>query len=71
MRMTVLKMRLTCKQKCDRDVSAANCGLWNMRCSIYKVEIISLACRWLIVRISAIKTRDQTHRGLKNVFAAS
>ena len=48
-----------------------NCGLWNVICSVSKVEIISLAFKWFIVLRSAIKTCDQTHRVLKNVFAAS
>ena len=48
-----------------------NCGLWNACCSIYKVEIISLASKWLILLISAIKTHDQTHQVLKNAFVAS
>ena len=65
--VTVLKMRITCKQKCDQNV----CESWNVRCAVYKVEIISLAFQWLIVLRSAIKTRDQTHRVLKNVFVAS
>ena len=43
----------------------ANCGSRNARCSVDKVEIISLAFKWLIVLRSAIKTRDQTHRVLK------
>ena len=43
-----------------------NCGSWNARCTVYKVEIISLAFKWLIVLRSAIKTRDQTH-----VYASS
>ena len=43
----------------------------NARCSVYKVEIISFAFKWLIVLRFAIKTRDQTHRVLKNAFAAS
>ena len=45
-----------------------NCGLWNACCSIYKVKIIRLAFKWLIVLRSAIKMRDQTHRILKTVF---
>ena len=49
----------------------ANCGSRNARCSVFKVEIISLAFKWLIVLRSAIKTHDQTHRVLKNVFASS
>ena len=47
----------------------ANCGLWNARCSFSKVEIISLAFKWLILLRSAIKMCNQTHRVLKNVFA--
>ena len=34
--------------------------------SVYKIEIISSAFKWLIVLRSAIKTRDQTHRVLTN-----
>ena len=48
-----------------------NCGSRNAGCSISKVEIISLAFKWLIVLRSAIKTRDQTHGVLKNALAAS
>ena len=49
-----LEMRITRKQKCDRhDV---NCGSRNAHCSVYKVEVISLAFKWLIVlRKCAIK----------------
>ena len=63
MHITVLKVRITCKQKCDRNVYE----LWiaDTRCSVYRVEIISLAFKWLIVLRSAIKSRDQTHRVLK------
>ena len=43
-------------------------GSRNTRCSYSKVEIISLAFKWLIVLRSAIRTRDQTHRV---AFAAS
>ena len=35
----------------------ANCGSRNARCSVYKVEIISFAFKWLILLRSAIKTR--------------
>ena len=62
--MADLKMRINCKQKCDR-------SLRNAGCSISKVEIISLGFKWLIVLRSAIKTHDQTHLVLKNVLAAS
>ena len=48
-----------------------NCGSRTARSSVSKFEIISLAFKWLIVLRSAIKTRDQTHRVLKNAFAAS
>ena len=65
--MTVLKM-LVNRNATEMDV---NCGSRNARCSVYKVEIISLAFKWLIVLRSAIKTHDQTHRVLKNAFAAS
>ena len=47
-----------------------NCGLRTAHCSISKVEII-LAFKWLNVLRSAIETHDQTHRVLKNAFAAS
>ena len=48
----------------------ANCAyLRNVRCSIYKVEIISLAFRCLIILKSALKMRDQMHSP-KNVFDA-
>ena len=49
----------------------ANCGSRNAHCSIYKVEIISLAFKWLIILGSAIKTCDQMYRVLKHVFATS
>ena len=62
--MADLKMRINCKQKCDR-------SLRNAGCSISKVEIISLGFKWLIVLRSAIKTRDQTHLVLKNVLVVS
>ena len=39
----------------------ANCGSEIARCSVYKVEIISLAFKWLLVLRSAIKMCDQTH----------
>ena len=64
-------MRITCKDKRDQNVLYANCDLWNARCSISKVEIISLAFKWLMVLRSAIKMHDQMHRVLKNVFATS
>ena len=58
--MTVLKMLLLV----NRNVTemCAKCGLQNAHCSVYKVEIISLAFKWLIVLRSAMKTCDQTHR---------
>ena len=34
-----------------------NCGSRNECCSVYKVEIISLAFKWLIVLRSAMKKR--------------
>ena len=37
-----------------------NCGLWNVHCSIFKVEIISLAFKGLISLRLDIKTCDQT-----------
>ena len=48
-----------------------NCGSRNARCSFSKVQIISLVFKWLIVLRSAIKTRHQMHRVLKNAFVAS
>ena len=44
------------------------CGLQNVHCSASKVEIISLAFKWLIVLKSATKASDQTHRRLKNAL---
>ena len=41
------------------------------RRKVIRKSPISLAFKWLIVLRSAIKTRDQTHRDLKNAFAAS
>ena len=55
MGMTVMKMRITCKHKCDRNL----CELWIVECALL------LAFEWLIVLRSAIKTRDETHRVLK------
>ena len=44
----------------------ANCGSRNARCSVSaKVEIISLAFKWLIVLKSALKTRDQKRTELR------
>ena len=43
-----------------------NCGSRNACCSISKVEIVSLAFKWLIVLRLAIKPCDQTHRVLQN-----
>ena len=34
MRMTVLKMRITCKQKCDRNV----CELWIAECALFRLQ---------------------------------
>ena len=48
-----------------------NCGSRTVHFSISKVEIISLAFKWLIILRSAIKTHDQTQWVLKNAFAAS
>ena len=66
--VTVLKMRITCKQKCDRN------ELWITECALFCFQswnsYFSVAFKWLIVLRSAMKTRDQTHRILKNVFAA-
>ena len=69
MRITVLKMLLLV----NRNVTEmdAICGSRNARCSVSKVDIISLAFKWLIILRSAIKMRDQTHRVLKNAFSAS
>ena len=63
--MVVLKIRIS---HVNRDVTKmyANYCLWNGCCSISKVEMISLAFKWLIVLRLAINTRDQTHRVLKN-----
>ena len=68
MRMTVLKMCIVNRNVTEMFV---NCGSRNARWAVYKVEIISLAFKWLIVLRSAIKARDQTHRVLKNAYAAS
>ena len=35
-----------------------NCGSRNVRCTIYKVELISLAFKWLIILRSAIETQS-------------
>ena len=51
---TLLKMRITCKQKCMRIVDRE---MGN--CSVSKVEIISLALTWLMVLRSALKMHDQ------------
>ena len=59
--MKVLKMCITCKQKCDRNV----CELWITFCSVYKVETISVAFNWLIVLRSALRTCDQTTESFK------
>ena len=48
-----------------------NCSSRKTRRSVSKVEIISLAFKWLMVPRSAIKTQVQTHRVLKNAFIAS
>ena len=69
MRTTVLKMRITCKQKCDRN-DYVNCGWRNVHRSIYKLEI-SLALKWLIVLRLAVKMCDQTHQVLKSVLFAT
>ena len=33
-RMTVLKMRITCKQKCDQNV----CELWFAECTLFRLQ---------------------------------
>ena len=37
-----------------------NCGSWNAHCSVCKVEIISVAFKWLIILRSAHKTCHAT-----------
>ena len=49
----------------------ANCGSQNVRFSVSTVEIIRFVFKWLILLGLAIKTCDQMHQVLKNVFAAS
>ena len=53
----------------------ANCSSRNARCSVAKVEIISLAFKWHSSGIQAlrpaVKTRDQTHRVLENAFSGA
>ena len=39
-----------------------NCGLRNVHCSIYKVEMISLAFKWLIILRLALKMHNQMCR---------
>ena len=56
-----VKMSITYKQKCDQSIQYVNCDSWNAHCSIYKVEIISLEFKWLIVLRSALKACDQIH----------
>ena len=68
--MTVLRMCITCKQKCDRDV----CELWITECALFhfKIEIISLAFKWLInVLYFYLLNSYCTQIGYKNAFAAS
>ena len=80
--MTALKLRISCKQKCDRNV----CELWIaeygmrvakalLRTSLQfrstKFVFYYIALKWFIVLRSTIKTRDQTHPVLKNALAAS
>ena len=43
----------------------ANCGSWNTRYFVYKVEIFSLALKWFIETQIGYKTCDQTHGVLK------
>ena len=57
--MTVLRMRITCKQKCDRNV----CELWIGECAFF--DIISLHSSGLITLRSAIRMRDQMHRRMR------
>ena len=38
-----------------------NCGSWNVHCSVSKVEIVSLAFKWLIVLRLTIKTSDKKY----------
>ena len=54
------KMRITCAQKCE---------LWFTKCMLFPK--MSLAFKWLIVLRLAVKTHDQMHQVVKNVFAAS
>ena len=64
------KCVITCKQTCDQN----ECKLWiveSTSCSIYKVKIISLEFKWLILLGLAMKTCNQMHQVLKNVFATS
>ena len=63
--MTVLKMHIV---NVNVTKMYVNCGSRNVCCSVYEVEIISLALKRLIVLRSAIKTHDQTHRVLRNVY---
>ena len=63
-------MLITCKHINVTDIYV-NCGSWNVCCSLAKVEILSLAYKWLIVLRSAIQMHPQTHRVLENAFAAS
>ena len=69
----VAEKRVWCSWKCvslvNRNVTEiVNCGSRNARCSVSKVEIISLTFKWLyIVLRSAVKT----HRVLNNAFTAS
>ena len=65
----VLEMHITCKQIWTK--MYVNRISRNACCSVYKLEIISLALKWIIVLRSAIKMRDHMHRILKNVFAMS
>ena len=54
MGVTVIKMSITPKRKCDI-FFFVNCGSRNAHCSFFKVELISLAFRWLVVLRLAIK----------------
>ena len=47
-----------------------NYGLRNGRCSVYKVEIISLAFKWLIILRPAIKAHKHTKSLKMQVYAS-
>ena len=61
-----VKRCMTCKHyKCYVTETYANCGLRNAHCSIYKVQIISLAFKLLIVLRSAIESVNKWTESLK------